>query len=85
MKLSKLILPIFFISFLACAQDKNPINTENNHEVIVPDLNIPWGFTFLPDGSMLITEKEGELIHFKNGKKTKFQVYQKFMFEDKVV
>jgi len=27
--------------------------------------------TFLPDGSMLITEKEGDLIHFKNGFKTK--------------
>ena len=70
MKLSQLILPFLFISFLACAQDKNPINTENTHQVIVSELNIPWGFTFLPDGAMLITEKAGELIHFKNGKKT---------------
>ena len=70
MKLSQLILPFLFISFLACAQDKNPINTENTHQVIVSELNIPWGFTFLPDGAMLITEKTGELIHFKNGKKT---------------
>ncbi|TXD85076.1 PQQ-dependent sugar dehydrogenase [Subsaximicrobium wynnwilliamsii] len=57
-------------SLLACAQDKNPINTKNSHEVVVPDLSIPWGFCFLPDGAMLITEKEGELIHFKDGKKT---------------
>lgn len=55
---------------MACAQDKNPINTAHSHVVIVSDLDIPWGFTFLPDGSMLITEKAGELIHFKNGKKT---------------
>lgn len=39
------------------------------HEVVVPDLQIGWGMTFLPDGSMLITEKSGDLIHFKDGKK----------------
>lgn len=64
---------VFFIlslSLSACAQDKNPINTNHSHEVVVPDLNIPWGFVFLPDNSMLITEKSGLLIHFKNGKKT---------------
>lgn len=44
--------------------------TAHSHEVIVDGMNIPWGFTFLPDNSMLITEKLGELIHFKNGKKT---------------
>ena len=38
-------------------------------ETVVPDLEIPWGMAFLPDGSMLITEKSGELIHFKDGKK----------------
>ncbi len=39
-------------------------------EVVVNDLDIPWGFVFLPDNSMLITEKKGELIHYKNGTKT---------------
>ena len=61
---------VSFLSLMACAQNQNPINTKNSHEVIVPDLNIPWGFTFLPDGAMLITEKAGEIIHFKDGKKT---------------
>jgi glucose/arabinose dehydrogenase len=70
MKLSPPILCLILIYNLSCAQDKNPVNMENNYEVIVSDLNIPWGFVFLPDGSMLITEKAGELIHFKNGKKT---------------
>ncbi|RZN79995.1 MAG: PQQ-dependent sugar dehydrogenase [Winogradskyella sp.] len=45
-------------------------NVNYSTEIIVPDLNIPWGMAFLPDGSMLITEKSGELIHFKGGKKT---------------
>lgn len=52
--------------FSACAQDKNPINKNNSYEVVVEDLTNPWGFVFLPDNSMLITEKEGKLIHYKN-------------------
>jgi len=38
-------------------------------ENIVDGIEIPWGMTWLPDGSMLITEKSGELIHFKDGNK----------------
>lgn len=64
------LIPIVFLSLFACAQDKNPVNTNNSHEVIVPELSIPWGFVFLPDGSMLINEKDGRMIHFKDGKKT---------------
>lgn len=70
MKLRLPIIGLVLISILTCAQDKNPINQENDYEVIVKDLDIPWGFTFLPDGSILINEKAGELIHYKNGKKT---------------
>ena len=43
------------------------------YELIVPDLTNPWGFTFLPDNTMLITEKEGKLIHFKDGVKIEVQ------------
>lgn len=39
-------------------------------ETVVEGLDVPWGMAFLPDGSMLISEQKGELIHFKNGKKT---------------
>lgn len=68
---SKLLIITFVLSLCyACAQDKNPINTENSYEIVVPDLTIPWGFTFLPDSSLLITEKAGQLIHYKNGLKT---------------
>ena len=55
------------------------------YEVVVSDLNIPWGFTFLPDNSMLITEKEGKVIHFKNGKKNISLVCQKLKYKVKVV
>lgn len=71
-----MIYPYFFVVLLnqACAQTvdqtiKTPPKEEVITELIVPDLEIPWGFDFLPDGSLLITEKSGKLIHFKDGKK----------------
>ncbi|MGY3794161.1 PQQ-dependent sugar dehydrogenase [Aquimarina sp. 433] len=73
-----LILKTVILStLLSCAQEKkNDITIDpdpNNYatEIIVPDLEIPWGMVWLPDNSMLITEKKGELIHYKEGiKKT---------------
>jgi len=72
-----LVLPFF----LACAQNKKgkdeiAINSQERNytiESVVDGISNPWGMTWLPDGSMLITEKSGELIHFKNGIKTQIQ------------
>ena len=54
---------VVFLTLFSFSQSKE-------YEVVVPDLTNPWGFTFLPDNSILITEKEGKLILFKNRKKT---------------
>jgi glucose/arabinose dehydrogenase len=71
MKPHKLIVVLFFlISCISCAQEKNIVNESYTYQVVVPKLLIPWGFVFLPDQSMLITEKHGVLTHFKNGIKT---------------
>jgi len=59
-----------FLTLSGCAQDKNPVNSKNSYEVIVPELANPWGFTFLPDNSILINEKAGKIIHFKDNIKT---------------
>ena len=63
-----LILVVFistlFVSFIIADTKQT-----KEYDVVVSGLNIPWGFTFLPDNSMLITEKEGLLLHFKDGKK----------------
>ena len=42
-------------------------------ETIVDGIDIPWGMTWLPDGTMLVTEKSGKLYHVKN--KTKSEIF----------
>ena len=83
MKNNYLLLFLALNTFLACAQeDKNiqtPEQVDYTTEMVVSDLEIPWGMAFLPDGSMLITEKKGELIHFKNGQKIQIQNPPKVM------
>ncbi len=77
MKTIQSLILTLSIVFLSCAQQmesevkaEDPIDMKYTTELVVPELVIPWGMTFLPDGSMLITEKSGELIHFKDGIKT---------------
>ncbi|WP_047546498.1 PQQ-dependent sugar dehydrogenase [Psychroserpens sp. Hel_I_66] len=61
------------LSFVACPQDKNPINKEHSHEVIVSELVNPWAFTFLTNGAMLINEKDGRIIKYEKGDKTEIK------------
>ncbi|MBC2839255.1 PQQ-dependent sugar dehydrogenase [Robiginitalea sp. SC105] len=60
------------LSMNSCAQGpENEVSTPKSEvftpELLVPDLDIPWGMAFLPDGSLLITEKAGRLLRFKDG------------------
>ena len=79
MKLFKLY--IISICFFSCNYNKvkkNDISLEpdpKNYslEIVVDSISVPWGMCWLPDGSMLITEINGELIHFKDGKKIKIK------------
>ncbi len=52
------------LSPLALAQSKESVQTEAGAlsiETVVDGLVHPWGMAFLPDGRMLITEREGRL------------------------
>ncbi|WP_242119595.1 PQQ-dependent sugar dehydrogenase [Aestuariivivens sediminicola] len=77
MKTYIILLSATLLTFSACAQQlesevkaEDPVDLTYTTELVVPDLNIPWGMAFLPDNSILITEKSGELIHFKDGVKS---------------
>ena len=75
MKKSIAYLYLFVVTLnFSCAQNaENEVNTPLeipfSAELFVDELQLPWGMAFLPDGSLLITEKSGEIIHFKDGKK----------------
>ena len=43
---------------------------EYKAELVVDGIDVPWGMTWLPDGSMLVTDRSGELYHVKDGQKT---------------
>ena len=65
---------LFIIIFLFIFhQDLRSEKDNLKYEIIVADLEIPWSFTFLPDNSILINERKGELIYFNNGNKTKIK------------
>lgn len=73
----KFIFLLFLSVSVSCAQPKKKndvaLKTEPQSykiEEVIKDLTNPWGMTWLPDGSMLITEKDGRLIHFKNNEKS---------------
>lgn len=76
MKKRNSILILFFISLYSQGQQKEseikaetPLALNYTTEIIMPEDGILWGMTFLPDNSMLVTERSGKLFHYKDGKK----------------
>lgn len=73
MKKITLLAFLLTFTFIQC-QKKTDFESEDalsySAETYVDGLDIAWGFEFLPDGSLLITEQEGKMIHFKDGNKT---------------
>lgn len=73
--ISFILLVLISLNFSCAQQAENEVNTPKKitftPQLIVDEIPIPWGMAFLPDGSMLISEKSGEIILFKDGKKTK--------------
>ena len=62
---------LFLLFFVACedkgTNDKTPVEQDVVLETLVTDLTNPWGLAFLTDGSLLITERPGKILHYDNG------------------
>ncbi len=74
---NSVLLACLFVVMLnqSCAQDVEnkaitPDKVPFSPQLLIDEMQIPWGMVFLPDGSMLVTERSGTLVHFKDGKKT---------------
>src|SRR3970282_2914911 len=76
-KITSLFLLPFFLSCNSQVKPNDvPLRDEVKNytcETVTSGIAIPWGMAWLPDGSMLITEKSGILYHLKNGQKTKIK------------
>lgn len=54
-------------------QSQNPTETRKPIEVVAQNLNIPWELVFISDGEILITERPGTLLIFKDNKKIQIE------------
>lgn len=61
-----LTLALLALAMQVFAQNEFKFDTE----VVVSDINIPWGIDWLPSGEMLVTERGGKLYKVVNGQKT---------------
>ena len=73
------IIPILSLLIIGCqhpnAQGEFTLEIPNERpytiEMVFDGVQNPWGMDWLPDGSMLITEKSGDLFHLKEQTITK--------------
>src|SRR3954468_19692575 len=78
--MNKTVLPALVIAISACvmfpslspAQGSTGSDSSTNYTVqkLYTDLRNPWGIAWLPDGRMLVTERSGEILVFKNDQYT---------------
>ncbi len=71
---SALVLFFVLISCKAQVKEKDitlqPEKISYTFETVISGIDIPWGMAWLPDGSILVTEKSGILYQVKNQIKT---------------
>lgn len=79
-KITLVYLSILYFIFISCTAQVKPNDIPIKEEVknytletVISDIQIPWGMTWLLDGTMLVTEKSGFLYQVKNGIKTEIK------------
>lgn len=62
---------ITVFSGISCAQEdteiKSPKNINYSYEIVVPDVDIPWGLSFISENEFLYTEKSGQIFKYNKG------------------
>jgi len=70
-KIVTLLFLIFTLTAVSCSgqPDIDVVDTSESYEIetVVTGIAVPWGMIWLPDGSMLITNRSGELYRSENG------------------
>ncbi|WP_299827598.1 PQQ-dependent sugar dehydrogenase [uncultured Roseobacter sp.] len=59
-----LALSVLFTTFTTMMAQAD---TQITMSPMADGLDTPWGIAILPDGGLLVTEREGELLHFRDG------------------
>ena len=54
-------------------------------EKMADGFDVPWAFTFLPDGAMLVTERAGHLWYLKGDRRHQVKVCQMLRLTGRVV
>ncbi len=75
---SFILLFLSFLPILSCTQKPASIDTVSTSSqatsikvsTLYSDFSNPWGMTWLPDGRLLVTERAGEILIFKDDKYT---------------
>jgi glucose/arabinose dehydrogenase len=65
-----LLAPLAALALMAAPLDARPVETSAGPldvSSVVQGLDEPWGFAFLPGGGILITERDGRLLHVTGG------------------
>ena len=80
------VYPFFSPNVQKNSEFKSDDNFSYKAETVVDGLDIAWGMEFLTDGSILIAEQEGKMLHFKDGVTTQIKgMCQKFFMKIKEV
>ena len=77
-------LSLFLVGLVACSQQDTTVTTideDYKYEVVTDKAEVPWGIDFLPDQSILITDRDGKLFRYHDGSTTEItgipEVYTK--------
>ena len=78
---------LFFLPHINCAQEnipkiEVPKDINYSYEVVVNDIEIPWGISFISKGEFLVTEQSGKLFLIKNGIKNEVKGLPPVYFRD---